>query len=85
MAKDLQLDVARFQQCVSARKFAAHIDADRAQGTQMGMSGTPAFNINGVVLTGAQPLAEFERRINQELLRSRQELLNGQELPHSAK
>jgi protein-disulfide isomerase len=37
----------------------------------MGMSGTPAFNINGVVLTGAQPLAEFERLIDQELVHQR--------------
>jgi len=35
----------------------------------MGMSGTPAFNINGVVLTGAQPMVEFETIINQEFFR----------------
>jgi protein-disulfide isomerase len=35
---------------------------------QMGMTGTPAFNINGIVLTGIQPLADFERLIDKELL-----------------
>jgi len=70
LAKELHLDVRQFIACMESHKFAAHIDADRAQGTQMGMTGTPAFNINGVVLTGAQPMIEFERLINQELLHS---------------
>ena len=68
LARKLDLDVAQFGQCLATHKYAAQIDADMAQGTQMGMSGTPAFNINGVVLTGAQPLAEFERLIDQELV-----------------
>jgi protein-disulfide isomerase len=68
LAKKLHLDVNQFEQCLGAHKYAAQISADMAQGTQMGMSGTPAFNINGVVLTGAQPLTEFERLIDQELV-----------------
>jgi protein-disulfide isomerase len=68
LAKELHLDAHLFESCLVSHKFAAQIDADRAQGSQMGMSGTPAFNINGVVLTGAQPMIEFERLINQELL-----------------
>ena len=77
LAKELHLDVHQFVSCLESHKFAAHIDQDRAQGSQMGMTGTPAFNINGVVLTGAQPLVEFERLINQELLHGGQELLQG--------
>jgi protein-disulfide isomerase len=68
LARSLHLDVDRFEQCFDSHKYAAHIDADKGQGTQMGMSGTPAFSINGLVLTGAQPLAEFERLIDQELV-----------------
>jgi protein-disulfide isomerase len=69
LARKLHLDVGQFEKCLSSHKYAGRINADIEQGTQMGMSGTPAFNINGVVLTGAQPTAEFERLIDQELLR----------------
>jgi protein-disulfide isomerase len=71
LARKYSLDVDQFEQCLSSHKFASHIDADRELGAKMGMSGTPAFNINGVVLTGAQPLAEFERVIDQELVHQR--------------
>ena len=71
LAKKSDINVDQFERCLDAHKFAAHIDADREQGAKMGMSGTPAFNINGVVLTGAQPRAEFERIIDQELLHSK--------------
>lgn len=69
LAGKFHLDLDQFEQCLGSHKYAAHINADMAQGTRMGMTGTPAFNINGVVLTGAQPLAEFERLIDQELVR----------------
>ncbi len=71
LATKNDLNVDQFEQCLDTHKFAAHIDADREQGSKMGMSGTPAFNINGVVLTGAQPRAEFERIIDQELLHAK--------------
>ena len=69
LAVSLRLDLSRFHQCLVSHKFAARIDADIEQGKQMGMSGTPAFNINGAVLTGAQSSAEFERLIDRELAR----------------
>jgi predicted DsbA family dithiol-disulfide isomerase len=78
LAGQLRLDVNRFDQCLASHKYAARIDADIEQGKQMGMSGTPAFNINGAVLTGAQSPAEFERLIDRELARE------GKVTPHIA-
>jgi protein-disulfide isomerase len=38
-------------------------------GDEAGVSGTPAFFINGRVLTGAQPFDAFKRVIDDELAR----------------
>jgi protein-disulfide isomerase len=56
-----------FSTCVSTRKYAARVEQDFQQGRQLGVDGTPAFFINGVSLTGAVPLAEFEKIIDAEL------------------
>ena len=34
-----------------------------------GVSGTPAFFVNGVLLSGAQPLSAFQKVIDAELAR----------------
>ena len=40
---------------------------DIAGGNDAGVSGTPAFFINGRMLTGAQPFDAFKRIIDEEL------------------
>ncbi len=61
------LDAAKFAECLDQGKMKATVDADQEAGKKVGVNGTPAFFINGVMLSGAQPIAEFERVINQEL------------------
>ena len=41
--------------------------ADMAAGSKAGVTGTPAFFINGVMLSGAQPEDAFNQIIDQEL------------------
>jgi protein-disulfide isomerase len=43
------------------------VDKDAAEGQRLGVDGTPAFFVNGVNLTGAVPLADFEKIIDAEL------------------
>jgi len=43
------------------------VKRDLADGQQAGVSGTPAFFINGVMLSGAQPEEAFRKVIDQEL------------------
>jgi protein-disulfide isomerase len=45
----------------------AKVDADQKAGAEVGVSGTPAFFINGKLLSGAQPFSEFQRVIDAEL------------------
>ncbi len=66
-AKTLGLEGAKFAECLDGNKMKAKVDADQAAGAKAGVNGTPAFFINGVMLSGAQPFTEFEKIINQEL------------------
>jgi protein-disulfide isomerase len=55
---------------VATHKYKADVDADVAAGDEAGVSGTPAFFINGRTLTGAQPFEAFKRIIDDELARN---------------
>ena len=66
-AAELGLDTGRFNACVDSHKFRASVDADLKAGQDAGVSGTPAFFINGRELTGAQPFEAFKRIIDEEL------------------
>jgi protein-disulfide isomerase len=63
----LGLDADRFEQCLDSGKMAPVVQKDLAAGQRAGVSGTPAFFINGVMLSGAQPLEAFRRVIEEEL------------------
>ena len=68
-AGDLKLDVAKFESCRSADTHKAAIDKTIEAGQEVGVSGTPAFFVNGVMITGAQPYEVFEQLIEGELAR----------------
>ena len=48
-------------------KHAEAIDANLRSGEKLGVTGTPAFFINGRRLSGALPYEEFKKVIDQEL------------------
>ena len=61
------LELKQFEACLSSGKYAELIAADIAEGTKAGVTGTPAFFINGRLIGGAQPLEQFVRVIDEEL------------------
>jgi protein-disulfide isomerase len=69
-AASLGLDTAKFDQCLDSGKDAALVHADQEAGQSYGVSGTPAFFINGRPLVGAQPFDAFAQVIDDELQRS---------------
>jgi predicted DsbA family dithiol-disulfide isomerase len=69
-AKKLGLNTKRFDACLDKGKYRSAIEADVAEGHKLGVSGTPAFFINGRPLSGAQPFAQFAQVIDDELGRS---------------
>lgn len=69
-AEDLGLDLVRFDACLDSGKHAAKVQADVAAGSRYGVTGTPAFFINGRSLVGAAPYESFVRLIDEELERA---------------
>lgn len=61
------LDVNAFQACLASGRARSRVDADLAAGKAAGVSGTPAFFVNGVPFSGAIPIEEFRRAIDAEL------------------
>jgi len=61
------LDMTKFNQCLDSEKYGSEVDRDQADGTALGVSGTPSFFINGTGLVGAQPFAAFQQVIDAAL------------------
>ncbi len=53
--------------CMNSGEKKLIVDADEAEGSGFGVSGTPAFFINGRLLAGAYPFEEFKKIIDEEL------------------
>jgi protein-disulfide isomerase len=70
-AEQTGLDVARFEACLASGAHRAAVQRDVEEGNRLGVTGTPAFFVNGRLLTGAQPLDRFARLIDDELARTR--------------
>jgi len=68
-ATDLGLDATAFTACVGSKKHEGLINANYKGGADLGVTGTPAFFINGRMLVGAQPIDQFRQIINDELTR----------------
>ena len=70
-AVELGLNATAFNACVDARKYRKDVDTDIAAGEAAGVSGTPAFFINGRPVFGAMPIENFRQIIEEELARKR--------------
>ena len=66
-AADLKLEAAKFDSCLDSGKHAAAVNKDMADGMKVGVSGTPAFLVNGRFLSGAQPFSAFQEVIEEVL------------------
>ena len=66
-AQDLGLDTEEFNTCLDSGKYESEVQNDLQQGQSAGISGTPGFLINGRLVTGAQPYANFKQIIEEEL------------------
>lgn len=66
-ATDLGLDVNKFKECYSSGKYKAEVQKDMADGSKYGVTGTPAFFVNGRFVSGAQPFESFKAMVDEEL------------------
>jgi len=66
-AKEIGLDLVKYDKDVASPDVKKRIDADSQEAEKLGVSGTPAFFINGRYLSGAQPFESFKKIIDEEL------------------
>lgn len=67
IAKELGLDLDRFNKDRASDAIKARVEADLKQAEDVGARGTPHFIINGEAVSGALPTAEFRRVIDAHL------------------
>jgi protein-disulfide isomerase len=66
-AARLGLKAAEFGSCLASDRYNGPIHAEFEQGASLGVSGTPAYFVNGRMVSGAVPYEEFSRVIDSEL------------------
>jgi len=63
-AAELELDSGDFNTCLESGEMEAEVNADMEDGISYGVQGTPAFFINGELVSGAQPIENFRAIID---------------------
>jgi protein-disulfide isomerase len=66
-AKTVGLDMDKFKTAMDNHVHKAAVDADDKAGTEVGISGTPAFLVNGYYVSGAQPFPKFKKLIDRAM------------------
>ncbi|HVN87459.1 MAG TPA: thioredoxin domain-containing protein [Candidatus Binatia bacterium] len=61
------VDAAKLGECIDKQATLADVTADQQEGQGVGVNGTPAFVINGRLLSGAQPFEQFKAILDAEL------------------
>lgn len=55
LAEQSGTDIDRFAKCMDIKKYAAEIEKDFYDGQELGVSGTPTWFINGIMIEGSIP------------------------------
>jgi len=66
-AKELGLNTSKFDKCLDKGQHAKDVEGNIERGLLVGVSGTPAYFVNGIQLSGAQPITSFKEIIDEEL------------------
>ncbi|HEX6248925.1 MAG TPA: thioredoxin domain-containing protein [Nocardioidaceae bacterium] len=64
-AEQIGLDVDRFREDMTSKAAADKVKADFDEGQEIGVTGTPAFLVNGRPIMGAQPTETFVEAVEQ--------------------
>jgi|APLak6261679142_1056127.scaffolds.fasta_scaffold00202_20 protein-disulfide isomerase len=76
-AKELGLNVEKWKADLQSPKFQAQIAKETQLAMQLGATGTPAFFINGRKISGAQPIDNFKKVIDEELAKANEMVKSG--------
>lgn len=70
LAEQAGLDMPSFNQCLETGKYQAAVEEDVQTGLKLGLTATPSIFVDGRLLSGAQPLENFKKVIDEELKRT---------------
>ncbi len=76
-ATDLGLDGPSYAVALEARQGRAKVEEDQRLAGKVGAVGTPTFFVNGLLLSGAQPIEKFAQLVDQELGKAGVKLASG--------
>src|SRR3989344_5587983 len=71
IASSLGLNISLFKKCLISGKYKEEIKKDIEDARVNGATGTPAVFINGRLVDGLNPLGEYEKIIEEELLKAK--------------
>ncbi len=66
-ARSMNLDGTKFDKCLDSGEEAAGIQKDQAEGSKLGLNGTPSFFVNGRFVSGNVSFDVLEDIVRQEL------------------
>ena len=69
IGSELGLDSEALGSCMSERRYSEFVQNDFDAGREAGVTGTPAFFVNGVALKGARNADELSAIVDSELAR----------------
>lgn len=69
-AGELGLNQGQFNSCLDSGKYSAEVEKDAEDGRKAGVTGTPATFVNGRLVSGAVPFAQFKAVIEEELAKA---------------
>lgn len=76
-ARELKLDVKQFKKDVANPDIGKRVDDMKADGESLRLMGTPTFFVNGRLVEGGNSAPEFEKLIDEELVRARALVASG--------
>ena len=66
-AQEVKLNSKKFDECLDSGKYGDRVKKEIEEGSSLGVSGTPAYFINGRMVSGARPFEDFQAIIEEEL------------------
>ena len=67
LAQTLGADMTKLQSCLDSNKYNGQFASEQAEAQKAGVSGTPAFFVNGQLVEGAVPYSQIKTLVDAEL------------------
>lgn len=71
LADELKIDSEKLLACLESARHEEAVAKEAQEARSLGIDGTPAFLLNGILITGAQPADAFRELIDRELERTK--------------